>query len=167
MPRIWISIGSNIDAEANVRAAVKALRETLGEAILSPVYRTPAVGFDGPPFLNLVAGFDTGLPPEEVLSTLAAIEDSLGRHRGAKRFDSRTIDLDLLTYGDRVLKVRGQELPRDEILDYAFVLRPLAEVAPLERHPVDGRSYDALWRAFEGNREDMEAVTLRFSKDDG
>lgn len=158
MPRIWISLGSNIDAETNVRTAVRALRKAFGEALLSPVYRTAAVGFDGPAFLNLVAGFDTDRAPEEVLGILSDIEHRLGRVRGPKRFDSRTIDLDLLTYGDQALNVEGKELPRGEILEYAFVLRPLAEVAPREHHPVDGRTYAELWETFEGDRNGMERM---------
>ena len=161
MPRIWISIGSNMDAEANVGAAIGALRDALGEPRLSPVYRTDAVGFEGPPFLNLVAGFDTGLQPEKVFDILAGIETRLGRRRGSERFDSRTIDLDLLTYDDQVLRIAGKELPRDEILEYAFVLRPLADVAPDERHPVDGRTYAELWQAFDGERSGMEAVSMK------
>jgi len=158
VPRIWISIGSNIDADANVRTAIADLRSALGEALLSPVYRTRAVGFDGPPFLNLVAGFDTHLGPRAVLRTLDDIEHRLGRVRGPDRFDSRTIDLDLLTYGDQVLSIDGQELPRDEILEYAFVLKPLADVSPDERHPGDGRTYRDLWRDFHGDRQGMERV---------
>lgn len=160
MPRVWISIGSNIDAEANVRAAVEAMRDAFGELTLSPVYRTAAVGFDGPPFLNLVAGFETTMSAEAVLGLLSAIENRLGRLRGAERFDSRTMDLDLLTYGDQAMEAAGHELPRDEILKHAFVLRPLAEVSPDERHPVDGRTYRELWRDFKGERQGMEAVTL-------
>jgi len=162
VPRIWISIGSNIDAEANVLAAVTALKAAFGAPLLSPVYRTAAIGFEGPPFLNLVAGFDTDLPPGQVLSTLAGIEDSLGRRRGPDRFDSRTVDLDLLTYGDQTLSIAGKELPRDEILDYAFVLKPLADVAPGEHHPVDGRTYRELWRAFTGKRDGMTLFEMAF-----
>ena len=160
MPRIWISIGSNIDAEANVRAAVDALRNIFGEIVCHPSTAPQPVGFDGPPFLNLVAGFDTRSPAGEVLRSLGRIEDSLGRVRGPERFDSRTIDLDLLTYGDAILSVDGHALPRDEILEYAFVLRPLADVAPAERHPVDGRTYAELWRDFAGDREGMEMVRM-------
>lgn len=161
MPRIWISIGSNIHAEANVRGAVKALREIFGDALLSPVYETAAVGFAGPPFLNLVAGFATDLPPEEVIRILGGIEARFGRVRGDKQFDSRTLDLDLLTYGDEASTVDGKRLPRDEILKYAFVLKPLADIAADERHPIDGRSYSELWTAFEGDRTGLTPIDCR------
>lgn len=160
MPRIWVSIGSNIDAEANVRGAVGALREVFGDAVLSPVYETAAVGFEGPPFLNLVAGFRTGLPASRVMQILARIEARFGRERSAKKFDSRTLDLDLLVYGNAPLIVNGKRLPRDEILEYAFVLKPLADVAPAERHTVDGRTYAELWAAYEGDRSGIVAKGL-------
>lgn len=166
MPRIWISIGSNLDAEVHVHAAILALSEGFGAATLSTVYRTRAVGFDGPPFLNLVAGFETGIPVEEVLRSLAAIEDRIGRVRGPERFVSRAIDLDLLTYGDQRLTINGKKLPRAEILEYAFVLRPLAEVAPDERHPETGLTYTELWEDFAGDRSGMEAVKLEPGKAD-
>ena len=158
MQRIWISIGSNIDAAANVRDAVAALREIFGDAMLSPVYETAAVGFTGPHFLNLVAGFTTSVPAAEVVQVLGRIEARFGRQRDEKKFDSRTLDLDLLTYGDEVVTASGKRLPRDEILEYAFVLKPLADVAPKERHPVDGRTYAELWAAFEGDRTGMSSI---------
>ncbi len=147
MTRAWISIGSNIEPEANLRAALALLEERFGPLVASPVYRTPAEGFQGADFLNLVVGIDTDEPPEMVRAALRAIEDAQGRVRGAEKFSSRTLDLDLLTWGDRVAPELG--IPRDEILEYAFVLRPLADVAPNERHPVVGRTYAELWEAFQ------------------
>jgi len=146
MTRAWISIGSNVEPERNVREAIAALRREFGELILSPVYRTPAEGFEGDDFLNLVAGIDTDLPPAEIRDRLHRLEDRQGRVRGTEKFASRTLDLDLLTFGSRVDP--GLGLPRDEILKYAFVLRPLAEVAPTERHPETGETYAGLWRRF-------------------
>ena len=162
MPRIWISIGSNIDAEANIHGALKVLKRAFGDAVLSPVYETTAVGFEGPPFLNLVAGFVTDEPPENVMRVLNETEAEFGRIRGEGKFDSRTIDLDLLTYGAETLTVNGKHLPRDEILKYAFVLRPLADAAPEDRHPADGRTYGDLWAAFGGDRSGMSLIAYRF-----
>lgn len=162
MPRIWISIGSNIHAEANISGALNCLRQAFGDATLSPVYETAAVGFDGPPFLNLVAGFVTDDPPDTVMRLLSETEQAFGRVRSEGKLDSRTIDLDLLTYGADTLTVNGKHLPRDEILKYAFVLRPLADVAPGERHPVDGRSFGDIWAAFDGDRSGISATDFRF-----
>jgi len=157
MTRAWISVGSNVEPEANVRRALENLRRRFGELVCSPVYRTAAEGFEGDDFLNLVVGIDTELPPEAVHALLRQIEDLQGRVSGGGKFSSRTLDLDLLTHGERVIPELG--LPRDEILRYAFVLRPLAEVAPGERHPLNGETYAELWQAF-GDKPAMETVVL-------
>lgn len=157
MPRVWVSIGSNVERERHLRAAVAALRERFGELLLSPVYETEAEGFDGDPFYNLVAGFDTGLPPGELHALMREIEAANGRDRGGARFGPRTLDIDVLTYGDQVGDAGGKRLPRDEITRYAFVLRPLADVAGEERHPELGLSYARLWQDFPGR----EAARMR------
>ena len=154
MPRVWISVGSNIDRERSVRAALRELQQLFGDLVLSPIYETEAVGFDGDAFLNLVVGVDTARAPGELHTLLRDIEASHGRRRSGVRFDARTLDLDVLTYGDAVTGEGGKQLPRDEILKYAFVLGPLADVAPDERHPEDGRSYRELWRDFSGSDRD-------------
>jgi 2-amino-4-hydroxy-6-hydroxymethyldihydropteridine diphosphokinase len=148
MPRCWVSIGSNQERERSVRGAVQALRQRFGELILSSVYESDAVGFDGRPFLNLVAGLDTRESVASIRDALRTIEDDFGRSRGPDKFAPRTLDLDLLTYGDQVHKDKGLDLPRDEILRYAFVLGPLSEVAGDEVHPLFGRSYRELWNGF-------------------
>ena len=156
MPRVWLSLGSNLDRERSLRGGVRMLRGRLGPLILSSVYESAAVGFAGEPFLNLVAGALTELPPEGVQAWLREVEDGNGRVRGPDKFAPRTLDIDLLTYGDLVQS--ALRLPRDEILYHAFVLGPLAEVAPDERHPVDGRRYAELWAAFGGTRETLVRV---------
>ncbi len=145
MPRVWVSIGSNIDRENNIRAAVSGLRRSFGDLILSSVYQTEAVGFEGAPFFNLVAGFESDRPAQVIADQLRAIEDSCGRVRGEEKFAPRTLDLDLLTYGGEIVRNGGLEIPRAEILEYDFVLGPLAEVAAAEMHPLVGRTYGQLW----------------------
>lgn len=152
MPEIWISIGSNIDRERSVRAALGALRQAFGELRVSNVYETPAVGFEGDPFYNLVVGAETDLPAADVLALLRKIEVANGRVRGSRKFSARTLDLDLLTYGDRVGEVAGKPLPHPDILAYDFVLRPLAELAPDAGHPGNGRSYAELWAEMAARR---------------
>ena len=149
MSWIWVSIGSNINREHNTRAAVSALRTVFGDLKLSPVYETEAVGFDGDPFYNLVAGFSTVLTAQETTAIMKDIEAFNGRQQESPKFASRTLDIDLLTYGNSVIEQDGLQIPRDEILKYAFVLKPLADVAPDECHPVDGRSYLELWNNFQ------------------
>ena len=154
MPRVWISIGSNIERERHIRAALRDLREQFGELRISAIFETEAVGFDGDAFYNLVAGFDTALRPAELHRRLRAIETRHGRRRSGEKFAARTLDLDLLTYGDAVTDEGGKALPRDEILRYAFVLGPLADIAPDDVHPELGESYRALWQRFAGEGRD-------------
>lgn len=150
MTRAYVSIGSNIEPERNVRYAVAALRERFGSLAVSPVYETPAVGFDGDDFYNLVVGLDTDASPEALTDIFHAIEAEAGRRRGGARFSARTLDIDLLTWGETVRESPPPALPRGEILKYAFVLKPLADLAPDAVHPVAGRSYAALWAEFTG-----------------
>lgn len=149
MKRIWLSLGSNIDRERHILSALDELNEAFGELIVSTIYESEAVGFDGPPFYNLVVGIDSGLSVSELKERFHTIEVSHGRVRGKESFSSRTLDIDLLTYGDQRVDVAGVELPRDEITRYAFVLLPLSEVAGDERHPVIGKRYRELWESFD------------------
>ncbi len=149
--RVFVSAGSNIDPRANLEAACGALKQHYGELELSPLYQSPAAGFSGPDFLNLVASFRTPEPPGEVRGRLAALEAAAGRDRSAGKFSSRTLDLDLLLYGDRV--DAALKLPHPDIERYAFVLKPLADLAPDLRHPVAAATLSELWRSFAGPRE--------------
>lgn len=149
MARVYVSIGSNMEPERQVRSAMHALRARWPDVAFSPVYRSQAVGFEGEPFLNAVAGFDTDETAEQVQAQLQAIEDDHGRVRNGVKFSSRKLDLDLLTWGE-VVQDGDLTLPRKEILTMDFVLRPLADLAPDEVHPVELRTYRDLWRAFDG-----------------
>jgi 2-amino-4-hydroxy-6-hydroxymethyldihydropteridine diphosphokinase len=160
MPRCWLSIGSNQDREASIRGAVADLRTAFGDLILSSVYESPAEGFRGAPFLNLVAGIETDLRVAEIDRILRSIEDAHGRVRGPDKFAPRTLDIDLLTYGDKVGMLDGREIPRDEILRYAFVLGPLAEVAPDEVCPGTALIYRDLWVNSAARGQPLVPVTL-------
>jgi 2-amino-4-hydroxy-6-hydroxymethyldihydropteridine diphosphokinase len=146
MAAVYVSIGSNIDRERNVRAAVKALKQQFGHIILSSVYETRAQGFSGDPFLNLVVGFETRLSADDITRELHAIENLHGRRRGKQKFAARTLDLDLLLYGDEVMA--DKNIPRDEINRYAFVLLPLVEIAPNVVHPQYKQTMLGLWNDF-------------------
>ncbi|MFQ5488121.1 MAG: 2-amino-4-hydroxy-6-hydroxymethyldihydropteridine diphosphokinase [Gammaproteobacteria bacterium] len=160
MPRVYVSIGSNIEREANIRAAVQGLRERYGGLVLSSVYESEAVGFKGEDFYNLVAAFDSEEAVSEIGDFLRGLEQRRGRRRGGARFASRTLDMDLLLYGDQVLEEGRIRLPRDEITACAFVLCPLAEIAGSERHPVSGLCYEALWREFDKRGQRLAPVSL-------
>jgi 2-amino-4-hydroxy-6-hydroxymethyldihydropteridine diphosphokinase len=162
MPRVWASLGSNVDRRNSVRGAVRALRERYGELMVSSVYESPAVGVDAPPFYNLVVGFDSEQRVERIYHEFRALEAAFGRVRGGDKFAPRTLDIDILTYGSQVLQRAEFELPRDEILRYAFVLGPLAEVAAHERHPLEQRSYGDLWRDFDQKSQPLQRVDMDF-----
>lgn len=162
MPRVFLSLGSNIDREHNIRSAVKALRERFGTLELSQVYESEAVGFEGDAFYNLVAVFDSDEDVHAINRALGGIEDSHGRDRSGPRFSSRTLDIDLLLYDDLVLDENGLRLPRGEITRNAFVLLPLAELAPEVRHPLDGRRYAELWAAFDAPAQKLWPVPFDF-----
>lgn len=153
MARVYISVGSNIDRTKNLLASLDALQGWFGELHLSPVYESEAVGFDGEPFLNLVVGVDTDLSVAELSLRFKKLEADNGRRRDLPRFSGRTLDLDILTHGQQVGRVDGVELPRREILKNAFVLRPLADIAPEERHPVCGQTYLELWQTYDRDQK--------------
>jgi 2-amino-4-hydroxy-6-hydroxymethyldihydropteridine diphosphokinase len=145
VPLCFVSIGSNVERERNVRGALRALRGAFGPLLLSSVYETEAIGFAGDRFYNLVAGFFTELSAPDVANALADIETAHGRERGGKRFVPRTLDLDLLLYGDAIVAEPELTLPRPEIESQAFVLEPLAETAPDLLHPRRRQTYQHLW----------------------
>ncbi len=163
---VTVSIGSNIDAERNIRRSVELLRQVFGDIQLSPVYQTEAVGFDGDDFLNLVAGFSTEFSVQAVVGELKSMEDQIGRDRKAARFSARVIDLDLLTYDERVIDQDGIQIPRDEILHNAFVLKPLSDLYPEGVHPVQQSSYRQLWQQMQQQAERIELYPLDLSPQD-
>lgn len=154
----YVSAGSNIAPEDNLRLACRELCLHFGPLALSGVYRNPPVGFAGDDFLNLVLRFRTAEPPAAVVAELERIHVVAGRVRGAERFGARTLDLDLLLYGDAVIPDPGIRVPRADILKYGFVLGPLAELAPGLRHPVTGQTMEALWAAFDQARHPLVRV---------
>lgn len=145
MAQVNISLGSNINPEQNIRRAVTSLRKHFGDLVISPVYQTEAVGFDGEDFLNLVVCFDSELDVHAVASTIKFIEDELGRDRSQPRFSARSIDLDLLTYDDLIMDEPGVQIPRHEILQNSFVLKPLSDICADQVHPQRDQTYRQLW----------------------
>jgi 2-amino-4-hydroxy-6-hydroxymethyldihydropteridine diphosphokinase len=145
---VFISIGSNIDREQHIRQAVGNLRSLYQGLRLSPVYETVAVGFDGPPFYNLVAAFFA----DELVAMkqqLHQLELQAQRQRSALKFTSRTLDLDVLLFGDADLHQQGLDIPRHEIQRYAFVLKPLSDLAGERRYPGLDKTFSQLWQEFQ------------------
>lgn len=160
MARVYLSLGSNLDPRRHLPAAIRELRERFGELVVSPAYRGTAVGFDGAEFVNLAVGLDTILSPEALNDWLHALENRHGRRRDVPRYSDRTLDIDIVFYDDQVLNGPGHlQIPRDE-LQHAFVLRPIADIAPDFRHPVSGHSMADLWAAFPVQAEPLRVELL-------
>ncbi|MGC9291621.1 MAG: 2-amino-4-hydroxy-6-hydroxymethyldihydropteridine diphosphokinase [Acidobacteriaceae bacterium] len=143
----FIGLGANLgDRLANLQAAVRALAGHGTVRAVSSLYATAPVGVEEQPeFLNAALQLDTALTPEALLGALLAIERSLGRDRSqSPPKGPRTLDLDLLFYGDRVLGVPGLTLPHPSLHQRRFVLAPLAEIAPTLRHPTLGSTMQQL-----------------------
>ena len=151
--RAYVGVGSNIRPERHVPQALSLLQAEFGDLQASSVYECPPLGFEGEAFHNLVVSFETDFGIDALVATLRRIEDFCGRLRGASASPSRTLDLDLLLYGEGMSAGDGIELPRDDVLAYAFVLAPLAEIAPAVKHPVAQRTFAELWSEFEQTHE--------------
>jgi len=158
MPRIYLGIGSNIDRERHIRAALKALASLYGELLVSPVYESESIGFEGDHFLNLVVGIDSAAPLAEIAAQVRAVEDANGRVRGGPKWSARSLDIDILTYGDAVGVIDGIELPRDEITRHAFVLLPLSDIAGSDICPGTGRSFATLWQQFDVQQKQQQKL---------
>jgi 2-amino-4-hydroxy-6-hydroxymethyldihydropteridine diphosphokinase len=160
MARVYLSLGSNLEPQRYLAAAMAALRERFGEIAVSPAYRSKSVGFDGSDFVNLAVGLDTELSPEALNDWLHALEDRHGRRRDVPRYSDRTLDIDIVLYDALVIDGPGHlQIPRKE-LQHAFVLRPMADIAPEFRHPVSGLSMADLWAAFPAQREPLRVEPL-------
>ena len=160
MTDIFLGLGSNIEPAQHLRVGLAKLESLLGPLRQSAVYEGAAIGFDGDPFWNLVVGAQTELSVGELQVALRQIEFAHGRPRNATSNSPRTLDIDILTYGELVGKVDGVLLPRPEILKNAFVLRPLAEVAGEAVHPGEGRGFGELWSAYDQASQPLREVTL-------
>jgi 2-amino-4-hydroxy-6-hydroxymethyldihydropteridine diphosphokinase len=143
----------------HIPKALHDLQAMFGELRISPIYESQAVGLEGDNFINLVVGIYTQQSPRELVVALRQLEARHGRIRTPDKFDSRTLDIDLLTYGERIIDDGPIQLPRDEIMKYAFVLLPLSEVAGDEVHPQSGHTYRRLWEMLDLQDQRLWRVT--------
>lgn len=159
---VYVGAGSNVDAAANLRMATRRLAAQFGPLTISAVYRSEAVGFTGDDFFNAVIGFQTRDSPGQIVATLERLHEEAGRVRGPDPFTPRTLDLDLLLYGQQIIDdpAHGICVPHADLARYGFVIGPLAEIAPELRHPVTGRTMAELWRDFDKGRQPMQMLDL-------
>jgi 2-amino-4-hydroxy-6-hydroxymethyldihydropteridine diphosphokinase len=145
MGTAWLGLGSNMDADSNIRAGIKQLQLDFENVALSPAYTSKSVGFDGDDFINLVARVETEMQPTQLRDYLRKLEDRYGRKRDVPKFSDRSLDIDILLYDDLVVFSPVLEIPRAEILKFAHVLKPLADLEPDLIHPIELRSLAEIW----------------------
>lgn len=164
MARIYLGVGSNIDRERNIASGLTALEKRFGALIVSSIYATAPVGFEGDDFYNLVVGFDSDDDVYIIVDALKSIESAHGRKHDEPKYSSRSLDLDLLTYNQQVAHNEKISIPREDILQYAFVLKPLAEIAPEATHPSMRLTYRELWAAFTDRGTGLRDVSHLFNR---
>jgi 2-amino-4-hydroxy-6-hydroxymethyldihydropteridine diphosphokinase len=160
MARVYLGLGSNIEPEKNIRFGISELGRRYGVLDLSPAYRSAALGFEADDFLNMVVGLDSVSSPSDICEQIESIHELVGRERRHQKLASRPLDIDLLLYDDVVRSYAGFRLPRADVLEYSFVLRPLSEIAPSLHHPETGKTLAEHWRAFDAQSHPLEPVDV-------
>tara|TARA_R110002049_G_scaffold252264_1_gene426964 strand:- start:99222 stop:99704 length:483 start_codon:yes stop_codon:yes gene_type:complete len=157
--KVYIGIGSNIDKHIHIPQVLEELAEKFGQLQVSPIYETASEGFSGDDFHNLVVGLDTDISPPEMRQYLRELEAQHGRVRDSKnQYISRTIDLDQLLYGMATINKDGVHLPSSDITKYAFVLKPLVDIAGDMSHPILKTSFAQLWEDFDKENVELKLV---------
>jgi 2-amino-4-hydroxy-6-hydroxymethyldihydropteridine diphosphokinase len=152
---LYLGLGSNINAKKNISFALSELKKIFNHVEVSPIYKCPAFGFDGPVFLNLVVKLSTDKSISDVLAILRKIEIGLGRAKKVKKYTNREIDIDMLLYGEYIGKIEHTWLPRADILLFPFVLKPLSDIFPEGEHPLEKKSYQLLWQEMQSGTIDV------------
>ena len=161
--QVFLGIGSNIEALRNIKSALQVLTRNHTNLSISETYQSKAVGFDGPPFLNLVVGFRTDMDLGQLSLELKQLERIHGRTKALNKFSSRTLDIDILTYDNLQGLHEGILLPRPEISYNAYVLRPFAELQPELMLPGSDTRLIELWHDLEKSLEKSLDKSLRGS----
>jgi 2-amino-4-hydroxy-6-hydroxymethyldihydropteridine diphosphokinase len=160
VPDAYVAAGSNVRPRESLSKALALLAREFPGLRASPAYSNPAVGFEGDDFINLVVAFPAPGTTEALLDTLKGVERACGREPGAPKWGPRTLDLDLLLHGERVGRVAGKSLPHPDLLTRAWVLGPLAGLAPSLLHPVANETMESLWRRFDRDAHPLTRVAL-------
>tara|TARA_R110002096_G_scaffold223000_1_gene411972 strand:- start:31720 stop:32208 length:489 start_codon:yes stop_codon:yes gene_type:complete len=161
MATIYLGLGSNVEPDKNLSLALSELRRRFGELRISNAYRNAAVGFVGDDFVNLVVELESQESPHAICREIELIHNLSGRCRSGNKWESRPLDIDLLLYNDLVIDEKPVRVPRGDILNYGFVLRPLAELVPDLRHPVTGKTMLQHWQEFDAGSHPMRRVDVK------
>jgi 2-amino-4-hydroxy-6-hydroxymethyldihydropteridine diphosphokinase len=160
MKTVYVSIGSNVEPERYIRSCLRAMVLEFDEIVVSPVYQNPAEGFIGDDFLNLVAAFETRDSAPCIARKINLIEKILGRVRAGEKFGPRTLDIDILLYGNEVIRFGKYSFPRKELVKYPFMLKPLVDIAPDLKHPETGLAFKSLWNDLSRSNPILTPVEL-------
>ncbi|KAA3638178.1 MAG: 2-amino-4-hydroxy-6-hydroxymethyldihydropteridine diphosphokinase [Proteobacteria bacterium] len=161
--RYYLSLGSNLNRRAHLTCAIRFLQASFGHVTCSPVYQSPAYGFVGPDFYNMVVAFDSVFTPLALKKWLRQLEYACGRSQQQSRFSNRYLDMDILLAGDGVLKHNKLRLPRPELTKRAYVLKPLFDLASELTHPESGQTMAEIWRQLDAS--ESATITLVDSRD--
>lgn len=158
----WVNLGlgSNANPGDNLSSCLDELLLQFKDIALSSVFRSRARGHSGPDYLNMAVGFNTDIPLQELALLLKKIENKHGRDRSIPHVTNITLDIDLLTYGDKAGRFDNIILPRPEIIEAAHVLKPVSQIAPRYKHPVLKKTYAELWKDFSGKDQVLTPVAF-------
>ncbi len=160
MATVYLGLGSNVSPAQNIKLAVHELERRYGKLRVSPVYRNAALGFKAADFMNLVVSLESEDPPQAICAEIELIHNLSGRNRDSDKWESRPLDIDLLLYNDLILDEKPVRVPREDVLKYSFVLRPLAELAPELCHPVSGKTMRQHWQEYDAKSHPLECVNV-------
>ncbi len=161
MTSVLLGIGSNMSREANIATGLSMLDQEFSLLSGSSAWESDALGFEGPAFINMVVELDVQMGVGELARFLRQMEYRMGRPRNASRFSSRTLDIDILEFGDCCGERDGIALPRGEILENSYVLAPLAELVPARRHSGTGKSFATLWEERQPTMQPIEKIAFK------
>ena len=161
MTEVFFGIGSNINPEENIILAVREIKNIFDDVIVSPVYKNKSVGFEGSDFLNLVVSCSTKMSVYEVNDFIEQVHNLSGRERQSNKYLSRTLDIDLLMFGDDIIEDNKIHIPRDDILKYTFVLKPLVDIAPESIHPITKTSFLEHWERMDKSENPLIPVEIK------
>lgn len=160
MATVYLGLGSNVSPEKNLKRGIRELQNRYGRLDTSAVYQSAAIGFKGEDFWNLVVRLQSEDLPLSICDEIENIHNVVGRRRGSNKWAPRTLDIDLLLYNELVCDEQPVRVPRDDVLKYSFVLRPLAELAPDVIHPVTGRTMLEHWQEFDASSHPLRKLDI-------